>query len=107
MTPRKQPSKATAPRASQLPLPTVRRQIWEQATELVAVGDCRDVSEVLAKRFQLPQSTIVRVMVFEALRWEREAFTLRLGVRNALHLSRDAGGAVYRDTEVWLDAEAG
>ena len=106
MTPRKQPGKATVPRASvPLPLPAIRRQIFEQAAELIAVGDPRDISEILAKRFRASPALIARVMVLEALRYEREAAALRHGVRNALQLARDAGASVYEDGE--SDARTG
>jgi hypothetical protein len=100
MTPRKQPTKATALRPSvPLPLAETRRQIWEAAADLIASGDARDISAVLARRFQTTQATISRVMVMEALRYEREAAALRHGVRNALQLARDAGASVYEDSE--------
>jgi len=100
MTPRKQPSKATTARSSiPLPLAETRRQIWEAAAELVTYGDPRDISAVLAKRFRTTQAMIARVMVMEALRYEREAAALRQGVRNALLLARDAGASVYEYSE--------
>ena len=72
MTPRKQPTKATAPRSVvPLPLAETRRQIWEAAAELIAAGDPRDVTELLAKRFRAPHAIIARVMVLEALRFGR------------------------------------
>jgi hypothetical protein len=100
VTPRKQPTKATVPRNSvPLPLPSVRRQIFEQAADLIAADDPRDVSVVLARRFRASESVIARVMVLEALRYEREAAALRHGVRNALQIAREAGAAVYEEQE--------
>jgi len=100
MTPRKQPTKATEPPSGvPLPLAETRRQIWEAAAELIALGDPRDITELLAKRFRASHATIARVMVLEALRFEREAAALRHGVRNALQIAREAGAAVYEEPE--------
>ena len=100
MTPRKQPGKATAPRNSvPLPLAETRREIWSAASDLIAACDSRDISEVLGRRFRVPQAVIARIMVMEALRYEREAAALRSGMRNALQLARDAGASIYDDGE--------
>lgn len=100
VTPRKQPRGATAPRSTvPLPLAETRRQIWEAAAELIAAGDPRDITELLAKRFCASHAIIARVMVLEALRFEREAAALRHGVRNALQIACEAGAAVYEEPE--------
>jgi len=54
---------------------------------------------LLAKRFRTSHATIARVMVLEALRYEREAAALRHGLRNALQIAHEAGAAVYEESE--------
>ena len=97
MTPRKQPAKATAPRSSvPLPLPPIRRQIWEAACELVLSGDPFRPG-ALANRFRTTERIINRVLVAEGMRHEREAAMLRNGLLNTLELSRESGAAVEAD----------
>ena len=89
MTPRKQPAKATASRSSlPLPLPAIRREIWEAACELILSGERIHISAVLAARFRTTERVINSALVAEGMRYEREAAMLRNGLLNALELSR-------------------
>lgn len=92
MNPRKPARAAISARpAPRLPLPAVRREIWEAARDHVASGDGREVSAVLANRFRLGQAVIDAVLVHEGVRHERIAATLRTGVANALAMAQEAG----------------
>lgn len=73
-----------------LPLPAVRREIWEQACELVTAGRAHELVAVLANRFQFPQRTVVAVLMAEGMSHQRAAATLRNGISNVLMLARDA-----------------
>jgi hypothetical protein len=100
---RKPAARATASRERvRLPLPDVRRQMWEQACELVVAGESRRVSCVLANRFRTSERIIQHCLIVEGMRHERIAATLRTGVVNALELAREAGAAV--DNEEFLAA---
>lgn len=91
MTPRKPLRKAQNARTGpRLPLPAVRRQIWDAARDLVAAGDTREVSAVLANRYRLPEAVIDAVLIHEGIRHERVAATLRQGIVNALDLANEA-----------------
>jgi hypothetical protein len=91
---RKQPSKATASRQGALPLAPVRRQIWEQACDLIASGELREHSAILAGRFHSSERIIDRVLVIEGMRHEREAAALRTGLLNTLEIAREAMATV-------------
>ncbi len=86
---RKPVASSTSNRSVRLPLIPVRRKIWDAARDLVATGDAREVSAVLANRFRLPEAVIDAVLVHEGIRHERVATTLRIGVTNALTIARD------------------
>lgn len=94
--PRRKPagSDATIRRHSRLPLPEVRRQIWAQACDLVAAGESRELSAVLANRFHTSERMIDTVLVTEGMRHERVAAALRNGLVNTLSLAHDANAAV-------------
>jgi hypothetical protein len=95
MAPRKQPSKATTSRPrTVLPLPAVRRRIWEQACDLIASGELREHSAILAGRFHSSERIINRVLVIEGIRHEREAAALRTGLLNTLEIAREAVATV-------------
>jgi hypothetical protein len=57
---------------------------------MVASGETREISEVLASRFHTGERVIDMVIVLEGIKHERIAATLRTGVLNALELARDA-----------------
>ena len=100
MTPRKQPTKATAPRpAVPLPLVPIRRQIWEAACELILSGERIHISGALANRFRTTERVINCVLVTEGMRHQREAAMLRTGLLNTLELSRESAAAVEADLE--------
>ena len=92
--PRKQPSKATSSRRTALPLAPVRRQIWEAACELITAGEPREHSAILAGRFHSSERIIMRVLLIEGMRHEREAAALRTGVLSALEIAREAAATV-------------
>jgi len=94
---RKPAGSETTSRRNRLPLPDVRRRIWEQACDLVADGEKRDLSAVIAKRFDIPESTICLVLTLEGMRHERTAAALRNGVLNALAIASEAGHGVNDD----------
>jgi len=94
MAQRKQPSKATASRRGALPLAPVRRQIWEAACDLIASGEQREHSAILAGRFHSSERIVNQVLLLEGLRFEREAVALRNGVLNALEIAREASATV-------------
>jgi hypothetical protein len=100
MAPRKQPSKATTsqPRTV-LPLPAVRRRIWEQACDLVASGELREHSAILAGRFHSSERIINRVLVIEGMRHEREAAALRTGLLNTLEIAGEAVATIDEFSE--------
>lgn len=83
---------ATTRQSPRLPLPAVRRKIWEAARDLVASGDGREISSVLASRFSTSERIIDAVLVIEGLRHERIAATLRTGIVSALEQAREADG---------------
>ena len=96
MTPRKQPARETSRSTlGRLPLPEIRRKMFDQACELIAAGDPRELSLVIGNRFHISQSVVNRVLVLEGLRHEREAAALRAGIHNAVLLAREAGQSVY------------
>jgi len=88
--PRKPANHATSARSRPPRLPTreVRRRIWEQACELVADDDNRDIAGVLANRFHTSERVITLCVVSEGMRHERVAATLRIGVLRALESAR-------------------
>jgi len=89
---RKQPARETGRvQRARLPLPAIRRQIWEQACDLIASGEQCEHSPILARRFQCSEGVISRVLLIEGMRHEREAAALRTGVLNALEIAREAG----------------
>jgi hypothetical protein len=91
MAPRKKPSKALTARSRvSLPLPAVRRRIWEQACDLIASGEQREHSALLAGRFHTSERLINRVLVIEGMRHEREAAALRTGLLNTLEIAKEA-----------------
>ena len=82
---------ATSNRQSpRLPLLPVRRKMWEAARDLVASGDSREVSAVLANRFNTSERIVDAVLVLEGLKHERVAATLRTGIVSALEQAREA-----------------
>jgi hypothetical protein len=88
-----------------MPLPSVRRRIWEQACDLIASGEEREHALVLAGRFQCSQRIIHRALLIEGMRHEREAAALRTGVLNALTIAREARNSVEEFSEVlWRTA---
>lgn len=93
MATRKQPSKAATRSRASLPLPAIRRRIWEQACDLIASGEHEHAS-ILAGRFHCGERVISRVLLIEGTRHEREAAALRTGVLNALEIAREAGSSV-------------
>ena len=96
---RKQPSKACSARRAALPLPAVRRRIWEQACDLIASGEQREPSTILAARFHSSERVINRVLVIEGMRHEREAAALRTGLLNTLEIAREAVATVDEFSE--------
>jgi hypothetical protein len=99
MTPRRQPGRAnTARPAPRLPLPAIRKRIWEQACDLVAAGDTRDLARVLANRWNTGADVIDVVLVLEGCRFQRGAAALKTGVLNALALAREAEDAADETT---------
>jgi len=99
MTPRRQPGRAISARpAPRLPLPAIRKRIWEQACDLVAAGDTRDLARVLANRFSTGVDVIDIVLVLEGSRFQRGAAALKTGVLNALALAREAEDAADETT---------
>jgi hypothetical protein len=95
MAPRKQPTKASTSRSrAALPLPAVRRRIWEQACDLISSGEQREISTILAARFHSSERMINRVLVIEGMKHEREAIALRTGLLNALQIAREAAAGV-------------
>jgi hypothetical protein len=88
----------TGGQPSRLPLPQVRRRIWIQACELVAVGEQRELSAVLANRFHTSERIIDTVLVSEGMRHERIAAALRNGLVNTLSIAHEASSAF--DTEI-------
>jgi predicted transcriptional regulator with HTH domain len=87
---RKPNGRVTAPRARRaLPIPAVRKQIWEAAQSLDPCDQL--VSEVLAREFELPPSTIEAVLLREGRRYERTAAALRTGIVSALQAGREVG----------------
>lgn len=90
MNPRKPARAATTNRRSlRLPLLPVHREIWEAARDLVAAGDPREVSAVLANRFNTSERIIDAVLVLEGLKHERVAATLRTGIVSTLEQARE------------------
>jgi hypothetical protein len=67
--PRKPANHATAARRLRLPGREVRRRIWEQACDLVASGEHRDLSRVLASRFHTSHSVIAACLALEGMRY--------------------------------------
>jgi len=80
-----------------LPLDAVRRRIWEQACELAVTGDVRDLTAVLANRFQLSRRVIHLTLIAEGMRHERTAASLRNGIVNALAMAREDSSAVAEE----------
>ena len=61
---------------------------------MVASGEQREPSTILAARFHSSERVINRVLVIEGMRHEREAAALRTGVLNALAIAREAAATV-------------
>jgi hypothetical protein len=82
---------------TRLPLPAVRRRIWEQAVELATTDDVRDMAAVLANRFKIPERVIHLVLIAEGMAHERTAAALRNGMVNALSMAREAGSGIHEE----------
>ena len=76
----------------------IRKRIWEQACDLVAAGHTRDLSRVLANRWNTGADMIDVVLVLEGSRYQRGAAALKTGVLNALALAREAEDAADETT---------
>jgi hypothetical protein len=83
--------------ARSLPRADIRRHIWQQAVELIALGDSRDPYVVLSDRLRLPRGTISLVILLQGMKYERQALTLRTGIANALQMSHDAAASVEEE----------
>lgn len=94
---RKPPVRTAARRAPRVPLPSVRRQMWDQACELVSAGDKRDVAVVLANRFKVSRHTVHLVLIVEGKRHERAAVTFKNGLANVLSMVRQAEAAIEEE----------
>jgi len=68
--------------------------MWEQACELIAAGDAREISAVLANRFRTSERVVDAVLVVEGIRHQREAAALRNGLVNTLAIAQEAIAAV-------------
>jgi hypothetical protein len=66
--------------------------------KLITAGEPREISAVLAGRFNTGERIIDAVLVAEGMRHERTAAALKTGILGALELARDAGAAI--DTEL-------
>jgi hypothetical protein len=95
---RKPATSASTRRRVRLPLPAVRVAIWQAACELITAGESREISAVLAGRFNTGERIIDAVLVAEGMRHERTAAALKTCILGALELARDAGAAI--DTEL-------
>ncbi len=93
------PAKSTVTRRASLPLPTVRRQIWDQAIDLAITGDKRDIADVLANRFKVSKRTILLTLMAEGMTHERTSALFRNGMKNLLDESRNAEAAIVAELE--------
>ena len=75
----------------------MRLEIWKSACELVAAGETRELSRVLASRFSTSERIIDTVLVIEGMRHERTAATLKTGIIGALEAAKDASAAIDSD----------
>jgi hypothetical protein len=92
---RRKPGKETsARRASALPLPAVRRRIFEQACELAITGDRRDHLAVLANRFSVSQRIVHLSLIAEGMCHERRAAVLHNGVISLFAEARETQSAI-------------
>jgi hypothetical protein len=94
---RKPNTSETSPRRSRLPLHPVRLDIWQAACELIAAGETRELSRVLASRFSTSERIIDMVLVIEGMRHERTSAALRTGIIGALEAAKDASAAIDLD----------
>jgi hypothetical protein len=68
--------------------------MWAQACDLIAGGETRELSAVLANRFHTSERIVDAVLVIEGMRHEREAAALRNGLVNTLAIAQEAIAAV-------------
>jgi hypothetical protein len=95
---RRKPGRETSVRrASALPLPAVRRRIFEQACELAITGDRRDLVAVLANRFSVSQRIVHLSLIAEGMCHERRAAVLHNGVISLF--------AEARETQIAIESE--
>jgi hypothetical protein len=97
--PRKQPGQAvcSSPKRVPLPLPSVRKAIWEAACELAVTYDTRNPAKVLAGRFRVSLRTVMLSLITEGMRHERTAKTLWCGIANVLAMARESARCVDDD----------
>src|SRR4029077_12989049 len=96
-SPRKPATRAGTIRTASLPVPAVRRKIWEAACDLLARQDCRLIHKALANRFQISECAVSRSLVIQGMKHERAAAALQHGVMTALALAREAERSVEED----------
>ena len=91
MLPKKSVQHATNGRQrARLPLPGVRRQIWEAVCEMIGDGDPVDLAGI-ANRFRTSERIIAACLAVEGMKHERVANALRNGMVSTLQLAREAG----------------
>ncbi|MCU1338905.1 MAG: hypothetical protein JWO19_4486 [Bryobacterales bacterium] len=93
----RKPAGSETGRRSRLPLPDVRKLIWEQACDLAAAGTPQELSAILARRFGLSERIIDLTILAEGMKYQRACAALRTGVIAALEQAREAITSVDSD----------
>lgn len=68
-----------------------RRQVVEDAIDLLTAGDTREISAVLANRHRMTERQVDRYLVAALAGLQRAYSNLEIGVANAVLLAKEAG----------------